>query len=352
MGKTKIIIIGAGLAGLTLARLLGKERFECTILEARARIGGRILTSRLADTAPVEMGATWLGSQHTALIKLMDELNLEKFEQKMGRYVHFEPISTSPPQLVELPENQAPTYRIAGGSDQIISALSSNLQPGTVHLNQRVKTIQFKKDFVTVLTEMDRYECDIVVSTLPPKLLVDLITFEPSLPQNLRSIAASTQTWMAESIKVALTFEHPFWREGKNSGTVMSNAGPVNELYDHSNREGTQFALKGFMNSAYHSLSREERREIVVYQLRKYYGYSVENYNAYHETVWRDEPYTYSEYDGPVFPHQHNGDTIYHRTWYDGKLYLAGAETSEISPGYMDGAVHSALRVAGMINGF
>ena len=351
MKKTNIIIIGAGLAGLTLARLLGKEGFGCTILEARDRTGGRIFTTRLADTAPVEMGATWLGSQHTALLKLMDELNLEKFDQQMGRYIHFEPISTSPPQLVELPENQAPTYRVNGGTDRLISALSGSLQSGAVQLNQQVITIRFSEDAVTVFTETDRYECNIVVSTLPPKLLVDLIAFEPSLPQNLRSTAASTQTWMAESIKVALTFEHPFWREGKNSGTVMSNAGPVNELYDHSNREGTQFALKGFMNSAYHSLSREERREILINQLRKYYGDSVEDYTAYHELVWRDEPYTYSEYDGPVFPHQHNGDTIYHRTWYDGKLYLAGAETSAISPGYMDGAVHSALRVVGMITG-
>lgn len=131
----------------------------------------------------------------------------------------------------------------------------------------------------------------------------------------------------------------------------MSNAGPVNELYDHSNREGTQFALKGFMNSAYHSLSREERKEIVIKQLRKYYGDSMDSYTAYRELVWRDEAYTYSEYAGPVIPHQHNGDTIYHQAWYDGKLYLAGAETSEISPGYMNGAVHSAFRVAGMITG-
>ena len=351
MSKTKVIIIGAGLAGLTLARSLQKERIECKILEARDRTGGRILTSRLTGAAPVEMGATWLGTQHTALLKLMDELNLETFEQQMGRYVHFEPISTSPPQLVELPENQAPTYRVTGGTDQLISALSGSLQPGTVQLNCRVKTVQFRKETAIVQTETERYECDIVVSTLPPKLLVDLIAFEPSLPQNFRSKAASTQTWMAESIKVALTFEHPFWREGKNSGTVMSNAGPVNELYDHSNSEGTLFALKGFMNSAYHTLSREERREMMVHQLRNYYGDSADNYTAYLETVWRDEACTYSEYSEPVFPHQHNGDAIFRRPWYSGKLYLAGAETSSTSPGYMDGAVHSANRVAGMITG-
>ena len=351
MGKTDVIIIGAGLAGLTLARLLEKENLECTILEARDRPGGRILTTRLPGKAPVEMGATWLGSQHTALMKLMDELNLEKFEQQMGRYVHFEPISTSPTQLVELPENQEPTYRVVGGTDQIISALSGSLRNSSVKLNQRVKTVQFKEETVFVETETDQYECDVVVSTLPPKLLADLITFEPYMPENLRNIAASTQTWMAESIKIALTFEHPFWRDGKNSGTVMSNAGPVNELYDHSNSEGTLFALKGFMNSAYHSLSREERREIAIKQLRKYYGDPAGQYTAYYESVWRDEPYTYSEYAGPVFPHQYNGDSVYHRAWYDGRFYLAGAETSAISPGYMDGAVESAMRVAEMITG-
>jgi monoamine oxidase len=40
-----VVILGAGLAGLTVAYELGKLGYLCQILEARARPGGRVLTS-------------------------------------------------------------------------------------------------------------------------------------------------------------------------------------------------------------------------------------------------------------------------------------------------------------------
>lgn len=42
----KVIILGAGLAGMTTAYELGKLGYECTVLEARARSGGRVWTVR------------------------------------------------------------------------------------------------------------------------------------------------------------------------------------------------------------------------------------------------------------------------------------------------------------------
>jgi len=72
---------------------------------------------------------------------------------------------------------------------------------------------------------------------------------------------------------------------------------------------------------------------------------------SYHETVWREEPFTFAEYSVPVFPHQNNGDSVYKKPLFDGRLHIAGTETSSVSPGYMDGAVGSAKRVAGSIIG-
>ena len=42
----KVIILGAGLAGMTTAYELGKLGYDCTVLEARSRSGGRVWTIR------------------------------------------------------------------------------------------------------------------------------------------------------------------------------------------------------------------------------------------------------------------------------------------------------------------
>src|SRR4051812_20402776 len=48
VGK-RVVILGAGLAGLTAAYELGKAGYSCTVLEARERPGGRTWTVRRGD---------------------------------------------------------------------------------------------------------------------------------------------------------------------------------------------------------------------------------------------------------------------------------------------------------------
>ncbi|KAJ0971188.1 hypothetical protein J5N97_019147 [Dioscorea zingiberensis] len=54
----KIIVIGAGPAGLTAARHLQRQGFSVTVLEARDRIGGRVYTDRSTFSVPVDLGAS------------------------------------------------------------------------------------------------------------------------------------------------------------------------------------------------------------------------------------------------------------------------------------------------------
>ena len=59
-GPTRsVIVIGAGIAGLTVARLLQAAGVEVVVLEARDRIGGRIHTIDLAG-ATIDLGAAWI----------------------------------------------------------------------------------------------------------------------------------------------------------------------------------------------------------------------------------------------------------------------------------------------------
>ncbi|MFG1945035.1 flavin monoamine oxidase family protein [Nonomuraea sp. NPDC048826] len=54
----KVVILGAGVAGLTAAYELGKAGYDCTLLEARAKAGGRNLTLRGGDRLPELNGPT------------------------------------------------------------------------------------------------------------------------------------------------------------------------------------------------------------------------------------------------------------------------------------------------------
>ena len=57
--ETRVIVVGAGAAGLTAARALHEAGVTVTVLEARDRIGGRTWTAPVGPAATVDLGAAW-----------------------------------------------------------------------------------------------------------------------------------------------------------------------------------------------------------------------------------------------------------------------------------------------------
>ena len=344
--STDILIIGAGLTGLHLANLLTEEGQKVILLEARDRPGGRIHTLRNDKGAGLEMGATWFGTKHTALVKLLSGLGIDSYEQHTGETAFYQPDLHTPPQLVRLPPNDEPSCRIEGGSDRLIKALQHDHQID-ISYGEVVEAIEERDDRLAVSTNKRVLLAHRVVSTLPPNLLVNSISFSPNLPSDFIQLAGRTHTWMGESIKVGLRYAEPFWRSSDQSpGTFFSNAGPITELYDHTAFPETGYALKGFMTPAAHTLTKDERRGAMLDQLRPLYGPQVDSYLEYAETVWRNEHYTFLKYEGYVAPHQYNGHPMFRQTFLNGKFFVAGSETAEQFPGYMDGAIRSAEWVA------
>lgn len=58
--KRKIIVIGAGIAGLSAARALSDKDCDVSVLEARTRIGGRVWTDHSSLQSPIDLGASWI----------------------------------------------------------------------------------------------------------------------------------------------------------------------------------------------------------------------------------------------------------------------------------------------------
>lgn len=75
----KVIIVGAGIAGMTASYHLTKAGIANTIYEASGRTGGRILTvpDAVVDGAHVDFGAEFIDSTQEDLLSLVKEFNLE-----------------------------------------------------------------------------------------------------------------------------------------------------------------------------------------------------------------------------------------------------------------------------------
>jgi monoamine oxidase len=71
-----VIVVGAGLAGLSAARDLMKAGSDVVVLEARGRAGGRVEQARTSDGRLVQLGGEVIGEFHTAYRGLVEELGL------------------------------------------------------------------------------------------------------------------------------------------------------------------------------------------------------------------------------------------------------------------------------------
>jgi monoamine oxidase len=83
-----VLVIGAGMAGLTAARALAEAGVRVLVLEAQSRVGGRILTERVGDQV-IELGAEFVHGRPPELLALIEEAGLTLVERQ-GAMLSFE----------------------------------------------------------------------------------------------------------------------------------------------------------------------------------------------------------------------------------------------------------------------
>jgi protoporphyrinogen/coproporphyrinogen III oxidase len=75
MSESRVIVVGAGIAGLTAAYHLSRAGINVRVLESSDRVGGRMSTERL-DGFIVDRGAQFLSSQYGLILSLARDLGL------------------------------------------------------------------------------------------------------------------------------------------------------------------------------------------------------------------------------------------------------------------------------------
>lgn len=350
-----VIIVGAGLSGLRSASLLTEKGIKCRVLEARDRIGGRVLSSSHSNRPELgrfDLGPTWFWPQYEEHIaNLVKELKLETFEQYKKGEILIERFQIKPPERCVLKENSDEKWaRLTGGIQSLIDALAETIPSEIVELETRVKKIQLNEPGdITVEVEcsegkLKTISTDVVILALPPRLVAQQIEFLPALPPKLITDITNKPTWMAGQAKVVAVYERPFWRESGLSGYALSAVGPLEEIYDASPKEGAGalFGFFGMPPEVRGKLDEGRILELVVDQLVKLYGNEAKNVEAIFYKDWSNDSETAVEEDSSPFKNYESYGQPPVEGVLENKIIFAGTETNSQFSGHLEGALQSA----------
>ena len=107
-----MVVVGAGLSGLTAARQVVAAGRSAIVLEARDRVGGRTLNHDLGGGKVVEVGGQWIGPTQDHLAALANDVGVGTYKTyNKGNYLFYEngtltpysptgPFGAVPPDLV------------------------------------------------------------------------------------------------------------------------------------------------------------------------------------------------------------------------------------------------------------
>ena len=345
------LIIGGGLSGIYAAYLLAQKNQSFVVLEARERLGGRILSPEHQGFFS-DLGPSWYWpSIHPKMAQLIQTLGLKgyrQFEEGLGRF-------QSPNGAVQTVRGYATeplSWRLAGGMMALITKLCEEIPENTIRLNHPVCNIEKKGASVLVsVGELEKepwiqFSAKRVILALPPRLAATTILFNPDLPHSLTQAMLKIGTWMAGHAKFYALYEEPFWRQSGLSGQAFSQRGPMGELHDGSNNEQGPYGLTGFAGiPAVQRHNQQLLTEAILSQLALIYGKAAAQPTTFFYKDWAREQFTATRLDQPpMYEHPLYHPPAGQTSFWNNIIQFAGTETATKHGGYLEGALTAAAR--------
>lgn len=164
--KVDVVVIGAGLAGLTAAQHVIRAGYSCVVLEARDRVGGRTWSQPQASGGIIDVGAAWINdTNQSRMISLARAFGLDLIVQNTTGNIVLEDSDRS---LKHFPYGELPSF-------------DANMK---AHLGQIRDTVEAECQTLSVTSTSDARSAEL-----------DSITFEEYLRQlgaNEKALATGT----------------------------------------------------------------------------------------------------------------------------------------------------------------
>ncbi|KUJ81363.1 amine oxidase [Ruegeria profundi] len=341
--QTDVLIIGGGLSGLSLADQLNRADVDFHVVEARDRLGGRILTKTTVKGS-YDLGPAWFWHGQPRIAALIDRFGLKRFEQHYKGALSFEDEAGRVERGRGFASMQG-SWRLEGGLQNLVQALAATLPEARVSLDAALVEL-FEEDTGLKATFADgsAIHAKQVVLALPPRVVAETVRFYPALPEPTHLAMSNVATWMAGQAKAVAIYETPFWRAEGLSGDAMSRFGPMVEIHDASPADGRSGALFGFIGvppSARQDLG--ALRQQILIQLARLFGPEAAEPAQLLIKDWAFDPFAATPEDQkPLFAHPGYGMPDAMTDLMDGRVIFAGTETAQHFGGYLEGALEAA----------
>ena len=220
----KVLVIGAGAAGLTAAYALQQNGIEFELLEASDRFGGRV--KRIEDFAdfPIDLGGEWIHTDLSIFKELVNDPKVDprietiKFNPKVS-LVKKNRIKKSWLASLFYSEYKFKNSTWYGFFEKYILPPIAD----KIVYNSPVKSIDYSGDRIRVQVQNgNQYEADRLILTVPITVLQqNRINFNPAFPNDKKE--ALDKLKMPDGIKVFIEFSECFYPEMLLNGGLIAN---------------------------------------------------------------------------------------------------------------------------------
>jgi monoamine oxidase len=246
----KVIIVGAGAAGLAAAKVLEQNNIDYIILEATNRYGGRLKKDTTLADFPIDIGAEWLHSAPITLNKLKGKQG-EVIDEDLIPYHLYSTASWDGKEYKINPQwennfiyNFLPESKFKNSTwYDFVDANIAKTVKHKIIFNSPVKGIDYSNNKVIVKTKNGEiYKADRVLVTVSIGVLrSNMITFKPVINEKKKKAIESIT--FHPGFKVAMKFSEKFYPDAITCKVEDGEKG----FYDMAFKKDTQTNVLGFL---------------------------------------------------------------------------------------------------------